>query len=242
MKRIILMVFRLIYIVPYWYYKISEMGKSDKYSEEECYSFLHKIMKRINKAGRVIIKTYGIENLPKEKGYIMFPNHQGLFDVLGIIESNPYPFGTVLKKEMKNVILIKNIIRLMRALTLDRDDMKDGIRVINQMTEEVKSGRNYLIFAEGTRSREGNKVQEFKGGSFKSAINAKCPIVPVVLIDSFKPFDSNSIKEVVVQVHYLEALYYEDYKGLKSKEIANVVKSRIEDTIQKFEQQGNKSN
>jgi len=234
MKRIMFMVFRLIYIAPFWFYKINKMGKSDKYSEAERYAFLHRIIKKINRAGRVVIKAYGIENLPKENGFIMFPNHQGLYDVLGIIESNPRPFGAVIKKEVANVILVKQVIRLLKGLVLDREDIKDAARVIRQMSEEVKNGRNYLIFAEGTRSREGNKLLEFKAGSFKSAIHAKCPIVPVALIDSFKPFDSDSIEKVEVQVHYLDALYYDDYKHLKSKEIAGLVRDRIEDTIQKF--------
>ena len=59
-----------------------------------------------------------------------------------------------------------------------------------QCHKEVKNGRNYLIFAEGTRSKHGNHPQEFKGGSFKAAMKAKCPIVPVALIDTYKAFDT----------------------------------------------------
>ena len=65
-------------------------------------------------------------------------------------------------------------------------------RVIVNVAKEVKTGRNYLIFAEGTRSKNGNRVGLFKGGSFKSATKAQCPIIPVALIDSFKPFDTNT--------------------------------------------------
>ena len=103
------------------------------------------------------------------------------------------------------------------------------------MTKEVLEGRNYVIFAEGTRSRQQNQVQEFKGGTFKSAINAKCPIVPVALIDSYKPFDTRSIEKVTVQVHFLPPLYYEEYKGMKSLEIAAEVQRRIQVTIRQNE-------
>ena len=95
----------------------------------------------------------------------------------------------------------------------------------------MKNGRNYLIFAEGTRSRNGNEVQEFKGGSFKAATRAKCPIVPVALIDSFKPFDTNTISQVTVQVHFLEPILYEEYQNMKTTEIAEIVKKRIEKVI-----------
>ena len=106
------------------------------------------------------------------------------------------------------------------------------MQVIIDVTNEVKSGRNYLIFAEGTRSKEGNKPGTFKGGSFKSATKAKCPIIPVALIDAFKPFDTNSIKPVTVQVHFLKPMYYEEYKDMKTTEIAAEVKKRIEQTIE----------
>lgn len=109
------------------------------------------------------------------------------------------------------------------------------MKVIGQVTEEVKSGRNYLIFAEGTRSREGNKLLEFKGGSFKSAIKAKCPIVPVALIDSYKAFDTKSAKKLTVQVHFLEPMPYEMYKDMKSQEIAELVRRRIEKVISEYD-------
>ena len=99
------------------------------------------------------------------------------------------------------------------------------------MSEEVKKGRNYLIFAEGTRSKQGNRIGEFIGGSFKAATKAKCPIVPVALLDSFKPFDTNTITPVIVQVHFLKPLEYEVYKEMKTTEIAALVHDEIQKTI-----------
>ena len=119
----------------------------------------------------------------------------------------------------------------MKAYMLDREDVRQAMEVIINVTKEVKKGRNYLIFAEGTRSKKGNQIQNFKGGSFKSATKARCPIVPVALIDSFKPFDTNSITPVTVQVHFLEPLLYEKYKDMKTNEIAETVKERIQNKI-----------
>ena len=72
---------------------------------------------------------------------------------------------------------------------------------------------------------------EFKGGSFKSAQKAKCPIVPCALIDSFVPFDQKSIRPVTVKLYYLPPMYYEEYKDMKTTEIAAEVKRRIEAKI-----------
>ena len=108
---------------------------------------------------------------------------------------------------------------------------KQSMGVILQVAKEVKEGRNYLIFAEGHRSKEGNKVQEFKAGSFKAAQKAKCPIGPCALINSFVPFDEKSIRQVTVKLIYMKPMYYEEYKDMSTQEIAVEVKSRIEKTI-----------
>jgi 1-acyl-sn-glycerol-3-phosphate acyltransferase len=99
------------------------------------------------------------------------------------------------------------------------------------MTKDLKNGKNFVIFPEGTRSKNGNVIGEFKGGSFKPATKNKCPIIPVALIDSFKPFDTNSIKPVTVQVHFMEPMLYEEYKDMKTVEIASIVQNRIQEKI-----------
>ena len=107
-----------------------------------------------------------------------------------------------MKKEVRNVFLLRNIIQMLQAEIIDREDVRQSLTVIKNMTRRVKDKENFVIFAEGTRSRNGNRIGEFKGGSFKSAMNANCPIVPVALVDSYKAFDTNSIKPVTVQISY----------------------------------------
>jgi len=233
--RIALMVFRMFFRAIYYLIKMDWMGKQDRYSEEERYAFVKKITIMANRCGRVKINAFGVENIPKENGFIFFPNHQGLYDVLGLLESCPNPFTIVMKKEAGNIILLKQVISCLKGQLIDRDDIRQGLLVIKKMAEDVKAGRNYVIFAEGTRTRNKNELLEFKGGSFKSAILAKCPIVPVALIDSYKPFDENSIKRVTVQIHYLEPIAYDMYQNMKSTEIAQLVRSRIEAVIKEYE-------
>lgn len=232
MKRILMMVFRNILLVPYMWIKLCyHASHVDKYTEEEHYKMLRFITYRANKGGNVIIDVHGQENIPKENGFMFFPNHQGMYDVLAIIDACPKPFSVVAKKEVANVPFLKQVFACMKAYMLDREDVRQAMEVIINVTKEVKKGRNYLIFAEGTRSKKGNQIQNFKGGSFKSATKARCPIVPVALIDSFKPFDTNSITPVTVQVHFLEQLLYEKYKDMKTNEIAEIVKERIQNKI-----------
>ena len=232
MKRILMMVLRNLYIVPYgWIRLCYRAAHVDKYTEEDMYAFLQWIDRHANRGGNVNIDVHGLENLPEENGFVFFPNHQGLYDVLAIIEASPKPFSVVAKKEIAGIPFLKQIFACMKAFMLDREDVRQGLQVILNVAEEVKKGRNYLIFAEGTRSKNGNRVGSFKGGSFKAATRAKCPVVPVALIDSFKPFDTNSTKPVTVQVHFMKPMLYEEYKDMKTTEIAAEVQERIQKKI-----------
>ena len=232
MNRIAYMVLRNLFRAPVWFFHIWSMGRAgDRHTVKERYDYLRNAIRRVNRTGRVDVQIHGEENLPEQDGFILFPNHQGLFDMLAIIEACPRPLSVVAKKEVCNVILVKQIIQMLDAIPMDRKDIRSSVAVINQMTETVKRGKNYVIFAEGTRSREGNQILKFKAGTFKSAVNARCPIAPVALIDSFKPFDLPSIKKETVQIHFLEPLHYEQYMGLKTKEIADMVHDKIQRKI-----------
>ncbi|MCM1135172.1 MAG: 1-acyl-sn-glycerol-3-phosphate acyltransferase [Clostridium sp.] len=233
--RIALMVIRLFWKAPFYLLQIWWCGISNKISYEKSFALIQKVTKKANCAGRVKIEAYGLENLPEKDGFIFFPNHQGMFDVLVFLDSCPRPFSFVAKKEVGNIILLKQVIKALGAYAMDRDDIRQSMKIINAMTEDVKNGKNFLIFPEGTRSRAGNQLVEFKGGSFKSATKAKCPIVPCTLIDSFKPFDENSIRPVTVKVIYMPPIYYEEYKNMRTNEIAGEVKRRIEITIKSID-------
>lgn len=231
--RIALMVIRLLYAVPYYFFRIVWAGSH--YTLEGAYNLIRHIVKRANRAGRVNIETEGLDNLPENNGFVLFPNHQGMYDALVFLDTCPRPFSVVYKHEVKNIILLKQVFKALRAIPIDRKDLRQSMQVIKEMAERVSAGENFLIFAEGTRSKQGNRMLDMKGGSFKSAVKAKAPIVPCALIDSYKPFDQKGIKPLKVKIFYLKPMYYEEYKDLSTTEIANEVKRRIEEVLLKFE-------
>ena len=232
MNRILLMVLRNILIVPGAYMKLCHYAKNtDKYTEEEKYKHIQYILKLAVKSGNIDLKVTGTENIPQEDGFLMYGNHQGLFDVVAIAATCDRPLGAVLKKELENIPFLKQVIACTRSFPMDRADIKQSMTVIMGVIEELKKGRNYVIFPEGTRSKNGNNMLEFHGGSFKCALKAKCPIVPIAFVDSFKVLDQKGCKPVSVQIHYLKPIVYEEYKDLKTVELAELVKSRIKAVV-----------
>ena len=234
MNRIALMVLRNFWRVPGLYGKLCHYAKhTEDYPEQEKYDHIRRILQYAVKSGNVNVQIFGEENLPKENGYLLYGNHQGLFDVVALVATHPGPMSCVFKKELANVPFLKQIVACTKSFAMDREDVRQSLEVIRAVTEEVKQGRNYLIFPEGTRSRNGNEMGEFHGGSFRCALKAKCPVVPMAVIDSYKVLDQKGSKPVTMQIHYLEPIPYEAYKDLKTVELAELVKSRIRETIQK---------
>ncbi len=235
MNRIALMVLRNIVKVPGLYAKLCHYAKhTDKYSEQEKYDHIQHILQLAVKSGNIDLQVYGQENIPCEGGFIMYGNHQGMFDVVALAASCNRPLAAVFKKELANVPLIKQIIACTKSFGMDREDVRQSLSVIQDVTHEVESGRCYVIFPEGTRSKNGNVMGEFHHGSFRSAVKAKCPIVPLVFIDSFKVLDQKGSAPVNVQLHYLEPIPYEAYAGLKTNAVAEMVKAKIQNTIDQY--------
>ena len=180
------------------------------------------------------VTVIGEENVPKDTPVLYIGNHRSYFDILLTYSRCPIRTGYIAKKEMEKIPLLSTWMHYLHCLFLDRKDIKQGLKTILTAVDKVKSGISICIFPEGTRSRMGNQLLPFKGGTFKSAVRAKCPIVPCALIDSYKPFDEKSIAPVTVKLIYLPPICYEEYKQLKTPEIADIVKTKIEEAIRQY--------
>ncbi|MCR4781871.1 MAG: 1-acyl-sn-glycerol-3-phosphate acyltransferase [Lachnospiraceae bacterium] len=235
MIRFLVIIFWNLSRLPYMVMRMRYMTRHrDKFSEETIYKFAQSEIEAMNKAGKIITESYGSENLPKEGGYVLFPNHQGKYDATAIIYSHEKPCTFVMDKAKSYQFFVREMVNMLKAKRLELNNLRQGLRIINEMTDEVKKGRIFIIFSEGGYKKNHNRVQDFKPGSFKSAVRAKCPIVPVTLIDTYKPLNSLTIGKVVTKVIFNKPLYYEDYKDMKTPEIANIVKDRIISTMEEY--------
>lgn len=233
MNRIVTMVLKNLPIIPGAWIKLCRYAKNpDNYPEEVRYRHIQYILRRAVKSGNIDLQVTGQENIPQEGGFMFYANHQGMFDVLAIAATCHRPIGAVLKKELYDIPFLHQIVLCTKSFAMDREDVRQSLTVIQNVTEEVKKGRGYLIFPEGTRSKRGNEMLPFHGGSFRCATKSKCPIVPIALIDCFKVLDQKGSKPVSVQIHYLKPIPYEEYAGMKPAEVAELVKARIAEKIQ----------
>lgn len=233
---------RLIYVIlisaPIVFFYVIKSNyvaaHANNYSEEDCYSMVRHMISIMKFNGKIRTKAYGMENLPKEGGYVMYPNHQGKYDVLGIIGAHKKPCTFVIDKKRSGIPFAREITKLLKASELDKTDMRSQVKTITNVTNQVREGRRFIIFPEGGYSDNSNDVHEFMSGTFKCSVKSKTPIVPVALIDSYKVFGVNSLKTVKTQVHFLEPIYYEEYKELSTQEISRMVQRKIENVMEAY--------
>ena len=234
MNRLLMVVLKNVAIIPAAWVKLCKYAKhTNEYSYEEKYKHIRYIIQHVCKSGNIDLQVTGKENIPEEDGFLMCGNHQGLFDIVAIVDSFERPIAGVIKKELENVPFIKQILECTHSYGMDRDDVRQSMKVIQSVTKELMEGRNIVIFPEGTRSKNGNQMGEFHAGTFKCVTKSKAPIVPLAFIDSFKVLDQDGCGPLKVQLHYLKPIFYEEYKDLKTNEIAELVKARIGEAIQR---------
>ena len=233
MLKLIYVILMNLHRAPYMIPKMrNRADHPEKYTEEQRYALVHHVIYLMNKTGKITTEAYGLENLPQEGGYMMYPNHQGKYDVLGIMYTHKKPCSFVMDKNKSHTILVREFCDLVQGKRLEKDNPRQGITIINQVADDVAAGKRYILFPEGGyKFNNNNKVCDFKAGSFKIALKSKAPIIPIALIDSYKVFNSFHVGPLTTQVHYLKPIMYEEYKDLKTQEIAELVKQRIQEKI-----------
>ncbi len=231
------------YFVVHMLFKYRKyMNHPEKYNREDKYRLAQHIMDHMRRRGRTKTEVFGLDNLPNDTGYIIYPNHQGKYDALGIMLYHDEPMGVLMEKKQSEKIVAKQVIDLVEGKRLDFDDPRQQLRVLNEIGHEVAAGRKYLIFPEGKWSDNKNKLQKFNSGCFRCSIASKTPIVPCVLVDSYKALNGNSLKKCTTQIHYLTPIPYEEYKDLKKTEISELVKSRIQTKLDEILEERDKAN
>ncbi len=228
---ILVNVFAIIYYVP----KMSHYAKHpEKYSREQRYALAQRVIAKVQKSGRISTEVVGEENLPLTGGYMMFANHQGRYDAIGVIGSHKRPCSMLIDLRRYKLFIMKQAVDLLEGESIDKTSSRSQINALTNIANGVKEGKTFLVFPEGIYyKKQGNKTNEFKRGVFLAAIKAKCPIVPVTVVDSYRVFGINSLKPVKTKVIFHEPIPYEVYKDMKAQDIAKMVRAIIDAELEK---------
>ncbi|OON98218.1 MAG: hypothetical protein ATN36_01235 [Epulopiscium sp. Nele67-Bin005] len=171
----------------------------DKETKKQYRAKIYRIMKKLCsgmlKASGAEIEVRGKENLPKNGPVVYMVTHKSMFDAPLVAHIVDDPSIFIGKEEIKKIPCISSWFNAIGSIYIARDDMKQSLQVILQGIEELKDGQSVVIFPEGTRSKD-ESIGELKAGSFKLALKAKVPIVPIAVQNTHKLLEVNGGKKV----------------------------------------------
>lgn len=181
----------------------------------------------------------GLENVPAGQPVLYIGNHRSFFDIVLTYSLCPGRTGYVAKKEMEKFPLLRNWMRYLYCLFLDREDIKQGLKTILTAIEYVKSGISIFIFPEGTRGRDNSELNmlPFHEGSFKIATKSGCPIIPVAMTGTSGIFEDNfpKIKKTKVIVQYGAPIYPDQLDKETKKHLGVYTQNVIKEMLQKHQ-------
>lgn len=208
------------------------IAHSEEHTEQELYDYAFHLVNFLRKLFSTKTIYTGLENLPKDCGYVMYSNHQGKYDALGIILAHKKPISILWDIRSAKQPLTKQVSKLLKCEVIDTSQKQNFIPSMQHVAEVAKSGKPYLVFPEGGYTDNKNNLQDFQTGCFMISTLAHTPVVPVVLYDSYKSMDGNKIfGRVTTQVHFLKPIMYEEYQSMNRKSLCALVKERIQEKL-----------
>lgn len=210
--------------------------KDPKAADLYAYKRIRAISKHVIKKSKTTVEVIGAENILSEP-CVFVGNHQAIYDAFVLIYCINTPTGFIAKKEITKIPLIYGWLKSTHSVFLDRSNIKDGIRAINEGVDNLSKGFSMIIFPEGTRSLASN-MGEFKKGSIKLALKANAPIVPFTLDGTYKVLEvGNQVRghKVTIKFHkpiYTSELSKEDQKSI-NETVYSIVSNGLQEIIEK---------
>ncbi|MXP78653.1 1-acylglycerol-3-phosphate O-acyltransferase [Lachnospiraceae bacterium WCA-9-b2] len=181
----------------------------------------------------VEVTVIGEENVPDEP-VLFIANHRSYFDILLTYSRCKRLTGYVAKKEMLRYPILRDWMKRLYCLFLDRDNPKEGLKSILEAIDHVKRGISICIFPEGTRN-DGEELSmlPFHSGSFKIAEKSGCAIVPISLNNTHTMFEQHipRIEKTHVVIEYGKPIYPKELDKETRKRIAPYCQEIIQETI-----------
>ena len=177
--------------------------------------------------------TYvGREHVPKDQAVLYISNHCSYFDILLTYSQCPGLTGYVAKAEMLRYPLLRDWMKRLYCLFLDRTDIRAGMQTILTGIDYIKHGISVCIFPEGTRSKD-QKMQPFKEGSFKMASKTGCPIIPIAISNSAQILENHfpRILPCKVTVEYGQPIYPKELTKEEQKFLGVYTQQRIQEML-----------
>ena len=209
----------------------------------EIYDFLHNHAKNSLKKVNINLTIKGKENIPATP-VLYIANHSSMLDSFILFASIDEPIGCVVADEpiWKSMPIVSTWAKLTKCVYINRVDNREGIKSINEASNNILNGQSMAVFPEGdlTWIKDPDAViSNFRNGALKIAYKAKCPIVPFVIKNSKGTYEGiqpvGKINSKNVEVEFLPPIYdHIENPKLKTIELGDSIRNKMIESINIF--------
>lgn len=175
------------------------------------------------------IELSGMNNIDKNRTYVIIANHQSLADIV-VAYQTKMQFKWVAKESLFKIPFIGWSLSLTKHIKLERGDFGSIKRVYREAAQWLRSGMSVLFFPEGTRS-ETAEIGDFRNGAFKLAIKEHVPILPVMFEGTGTAIPKGSwtfTTKTRAKLKILPAIETADYQPSDFAKLRNLARSVLE--------------
>jgi len=133
----------------------------------------------------VRVQLSGLERQHGEKTLIFMPNHESFLDGPLLFLLIPQKVRVIMKREIGRMPGLGQAMKFAEFVSVDRKGKEGGKKSVQKAVRLIREKKySFLIFPEGTRSRDG-KMHEFRRGGFFLALDSRSDIVPVSISGTY---------------------------------------------------------
>ena len=220
-------------IGSYFAWMIKFAKHPEKYPFELRQRKVKNLAYKISKSLNVEFIIEGMDLLP-DTASVIYGNHLSMMDPLALVSIMEKPTSYLSKKENEKVPFLGKVMKDIEGEFLDRDDIKKSLKTMMHIQSDLEAGnKNWVIFPDGTRNKDPlMNLREFHHGSFRPAMKANVPIVPVAFYGTHSALKTNkSYKKNPVYIKFLKPIMPEEYKDMSTNDVANLVHKMIQRVI-----------
>jgi 1-acyl-sn-glycerol-3-phosphate acyltransferase len=128
----------------------------------------------------------GREVVDDDRSYIVVANHLSTLDIMVCFLAVDLPIRYLAKKELFRIPLLAQAMRAVGIIEVDREARSAIHNSVNRQAKDlIANHRSLIIYAEGTRPRDGI-MKRFKKGAFTMAIASQLPVLPLSIHGTYE--------------------------------------------------------
>ena len=180
-------------------------------------------------ASAIIPKIEKDAKLEPNTQYIFCSNHSSILDVPFMFLISKKPISFIGKESLAKIPIFGYYYRTFNVL-VNRKSFRDSYMAFQKAGQQIKEGKNMVIFPEGGIVDNKVRLSRFKNGLFRLAIEQNITIIPITFADNHSIFPSSYTKgrpgKARVFIHNGVKPQNKDVETLK-QEVYNIIDQQL---------------